>query len=64
MTVTKIKYKDWEFEVDRELTRQTYDNVALSGADSCICNDLSRPEIGLHKNVNLWKLEFMKTKRA
>jgi hypothetical protein len=25
---------------------------------------VSRPEIGLHKNVNLWKLEFMKTKRA
>ena len=25
---------------------------------------LSRPEIGLHKNVNLWELEFMKTKRA
>lgn len=26
--------------------------------------NLSRPEIGLHKNVNLWELEFMKTKRA
>ena len=25
---------------------------------------LSHPEIGLHKNVNLWKLEIMKTKRA
>jgi hypothetical protein len=24
---------------------------------------LSRPEIGLHKNVNLWKLENTKTKK-
>ncbi len=39
MTVIKVKYKDWEFEVDQELTRQTYDNVTLSGADSCICKD-------------------------
>lgn len=25
---------------------------------------MSRPEIGLHKKVNLWNLEYMKTKRA
>ena len=39
MTVTKVKYKDWEFEVDRDLTRQTYNSVSVSGADSCVCND-------------------------
>jgi len=25
---------------------------------------VTRPEIGLHKNVNLWNLEYMKTKWA
>lgn len=39
MTVTTVKFRDWEFEVDRELTRQTYKNVSVSGADSCVCND-------------------------
>lgn len=39
MTVTKVKYRDWEFEVDRDLTRQTYEKVSISGADSCICNE-------------------------
>jgi len=39
MTVTTVKYRDWEFEVDRELTRQTYESVSVSGADTCVCND-------------------------
>lgn len=39
MTVTKVKYRDWEFEVDRDLTRQTYEKISISGAESCICND-------------------------
>ena len=39
MTVTTVKYRDWEFEVDRDLTRQTYQSVSVSGADSCVCND-------------------------
>jgi hypothetical protein len=39
VTNTTVKYKDWEFEVDRELTRQTYDSVSVSGAESCVCND-------------------------
>ncbi|UUC44558.1 hypothetical protein [Flavobacterium cerinum] len=34
-----VKYKDWEFEVDRELTIKTYKNVTISGAESCICDD-------------------------
>jgi hypothetical protein len=39
MTVTKVKYKDWGFEVDLDLTRQTYKNISVSGAENCICND-------------------------
>lgn len=39
MTVTIVNYRDWEFEVDRELTRQTYESVSVSGADTCVCND-------------------------
>lgn len=38
MTVTTVKYRDWEFEVDRELTRQTYESISVGGADSCVCN--------------------------
>ena len=38
MTVTTVRYRDWEFEVDRELTRLTYESVSVSGADSCGCN--------------------------
>lgn len=34
-----VKYRDWEFEVDRELTQQTYSTVLMSGAESCICQD-------------------------
>jgi hypothetical protein len=39
MTVPTVKYRDWEFEVDRELTKTTYANVLGSGADTCVCND-------------------------
>lgn len=38
MTFTKVKYRDWEFEVDRNLTRHTYKNISASGAESCVCN--------------------------
>lgn len=34
-----LNFRDWQFEVDRELTRQTYANVTGSGADTCVCND-------------------------
>lgn len=34
-----VKYRDWVFEVDRDLTEKTYSNVLGSGADSCVCND-------------------------
>jgi len=34
-----VKYKDWEFEVDKELTEETYKKVSGSGADTCTCND-------------------------
>lgn len=39
MTITNVKYKDWVFEVDREFTKKTYENISMSGADTCICND-------------------------
>lgn len=34
-----LKFKDWEFEVDKELTTQTYEKIKGSGADTCICNE-------------------------
>ena len=39
MTVTTVKFRDWKFEVDRELTETTYTNVLGSGADTCVCNN-------------------------
>lgn len=39
MIVTTVKYKDWVFEVESELTRQTYNGVSVSGAESCDCNE-------------------------
>ena len=39
MTMAKVKYRDWEFEVDRDLTRETYKSVLVSGAEDCFCND-------------------------
>ncbi len=38
MATTIVNYKDWTFEVDDELTRQTYMGVPGSGADTCSCN--------------------------
>jgi hypothetical protein len=38
MQVT-VTFRDWQFEVDRELTAATYDKVSKSGAESCGCND-------------------------
>lgn len=35
--ITKIKYRDWEFELDKELTISTYQKVISGGADSCEC---------------------------
>lgn len=35
----KIKFREWEFEVDCELTRYTYSKAVFSGAESCMCND-------------------------
>ena len=34
-----IKFRDWELIVDRELTKLTYENVAIGSPDSCNCND-------------------------
>lgn len=39
MTFTTVRYRDWVFEVDRELTLQTHKSVLVSGAESCVCDD-------------------------
>lgn len=39
MAVTTVTFRDWEFEVDRELTQQTYESVSIGGADGCGCSD-------------------------
>jgi hypothetical protein len=39
MTTTTLRYRNWTFEVDRDLTHQTYAAVVSSGADSCVCSD-------------------------
>lgn len=39
MPVKNVKYREWEFEVDTQLTKSTYDKVIGSGADGCECND-------------------------
>jgi len=39
MTNAIVKFKDWAFEVERALTKQTYNNVSGSGAETCDCND-------------------------
>lgn len=39
MTGKVIKYRNWEFEVNLELTKRTYANILVSGADTCACSD-------------------------
>ncbi len=34
-----VKFKNWKFGVDRDLTIETYSNVIASGAESCLCSD-------------------------
>lgn len=34
----RIKFKDWEFEVDTELTRRTYAKVENGFSEGCDCN--------------------------
>lgn len=34
-----VQFKNWKFEVDRSLTRETYAGIISGGAVSCICND-------------------------
>ncbi len=37
MTFTKVKYRDWEFEVDHNLTQQAYKNISVSGVENYLC---------------------------
>lgn len=39
MTTTTVKFREWTFEVDKTLTRQTYRNISGSGADNCDCHN-------------------------
>ncbi len=39
MISVTVKYKDWGFEVDKELTEQTYKKVSGSEADTCTCHN-------------------------
>lgn len=39
MATEIVNYRGWVFEVDRELTEQTYRKVSASGADTCPCSD-------------------------
>lgn len=34
-----VKYRDWEFEVDKELTKETYAKTTASGTKTCTCNN-------------------------
>jgi hypothetical protein len=34
-----VKFRDWEFEVDKLLTLNAYNEISLSGAEACDCND-------------------------
>lgn len=35
--MTKIDFREWELNVDRELTKLTYDNAPLVGPNTCLC---------------------------
>ena len=39
MTTVIVKFRDWVFEVDQQLTKQAYQKISSSGADTCVCND-------------------------
>lgn len=39
MAYLPLKFKDWVFEVNQELTEKTYQLIFESGADRCDCSD-------------------------
>ena len=39
MALGILEYKNWTFEVDKELTKQTYENVESGGSDTCTCSN-------------------------
>ena len=39
MVISIVNFREWVFEVDKVLTKQTYLGVSGSGADTCLCND-------------------------
>jgi len=38
MTKTKVIFKEWKLEVDKELTQQTYFQIEKGSAESCGCH--------------------------
>lgn len=34
-----IKFKNWELNVNQELTKLTYEKVEMGNSDSCVCNE-------------------------
>ena len=39
MEAKSVKFKDWVFEVYREMTEQAYRNILASGTETCGCTD-------------------------
>ncbi|MDB5126959.1 hypothetical protein [Mucilaginibacter sp.] len=39
MGTKTVKFRDWVFEADVELTQQTYANAQVSGAEECTCGN-------------------------
>lgn len=39
MAIGMVTYRDWQFEVERDVTSATYSDVAAGSADTCGCRD-------------------------
>ena len=39
MTIVRVNYKDWIFEVNKQLTEDTYAKIMCSGSEGCDCDD-------------------------
>ena len=60
MGIKTLKFNEWELEVNKELTEKTYENISISGADSCTCPDCKnyieyRDQIFPKEIINLFR---------
>lgn len=39
MAITTLKFEEWTFEVDKDITQETYKSVIRGGAEGCVCGD-------------------------